>query len=131
MTKKKFKIIIIKNIKFFTQSYLKNMSLKAQISDDETFEKIKTGFKINLIQMKDGETGKMIWDCKNLDLSSPHLTIKISKELLKCKVIKRNVNFSSVDLNLVLLFLILLMIGNKLLKLKKKVFYLLKSYLGN
>ena len=73
------------------------MSLKAQISDDETFEKIKTGFKINLIQMKDGETGKMIWDCKNLDLSSPHLTIKISKELLKCKVIKRNVNFSSVE----------------------------------
>ena len=27
------------------------MSLKAQIGDDETFEKIKSGFKINLIQM--------------------------------------------------------------------------------
>ena len=73
------------------------MSLKAQISDDESFEKIKSGFKINLIQMKDGDTGKMMWDCKDLDLSSPHQTIKISKELLKCKVIKRNVNFSSVE----------------------------------
>ena len=73
------------------------MSLKAQISDDETFEKIKSGFKINLIQMKDGDSGKMMWDCKDWDFSSPNQIVKISKELLKCKIIKRNVNFSSVE----------------------------------
>ena len=73
------------------------MSLIPEISEDESFEKIKNGFKINLIQIKDGDTGKMMQDCKDLDLSSPHQTIKISKELLKCKVIKRNVNFSSVE----------------------------------
>ena len=73
------------------------MSLKPEISEDESFEKIKSGFKINLIQMKDGDSGKMMWDCKDWDLSSPNQTVKISKELLKCKIIKRNVNFSSVE----------------------------------
>ena len=73
------------------------MSLKPEISEDESFEKIKSGFKINLIQMKDGDSGKMMWDCKDWDLSSSNQTVKISKELLKCKIIKRNVNFSSVE----------------------------------
>ena len=73
------------------------MSLKPEISEDESFEKIKSGFKINLIQMKDGDSGKMMWDCKDWDFSSPNKTVKISKELLKCKIIKRNVNFSSVE----------------------------------
>ncbi len=73
------------------------MSLIPEISEDESFEKIKNGFKINLIQMKDGDSGKMMWDCKDWDLSSPNQTVKISKELLKCKIIKRNVNFSSVE----------------------------------
>jgi retinal rod rhodopsin-sensitive cGMP 3',5'-cyclic phosphodiesterase subunit delta len=73
------------------------MSLKPEISEDESFEKIKSGFKINLIQMKDGDSGKMMWDCKDWDFSSSNQTVKISKELLKCKIIKRNVNFSSVE----------------------------------
>ena len=73
------------------------MSLIPEISEDESFEKIKNGFKINLIQMKDGDSGKMMWDCKDWDLSSSNQTVKISKELLKCKIIKRNVNFSSVE----------------------------------
>ena len=73
------------------------MSLKPEISEDESFEKIKSGFKINLIQMKDGDSGKMMWDCKDWDFSSPNQIVKISKELLKCKIIKRNVNFSSVE----------------------------------
>ena len=73
------------------------MSLIPEISEDESFEKIKNGFKINLIQMKDGDSGKMMWDCKDWDFSSSNQTVKISKELLKCKIIKRNVNFSSVE----------------------------------
>ena len=73
------------------------MSLIPEISEDESFEKIKNGFKINLIQMKDGDSGKMMWDCKDWDFSSPNQIVKISKELLKCKIIKRNVNFSSVE----------------------------------
>ena len=73
------------------------MSLIPEISEDESFEKIKNGFKTNLIQMKDGDSGKMMWDCKDWDLSSSNQTVKISKELLKCKIIKRNVNFSSVE----------------------------------
>ncbi len=74
------------------------MSVKAQKSEEDgIFEKIKNGFKINHMQMKDGDNGKIMWDCQSWDLNSPSHTEKITKELLKCKTVIRNVNFSSVE----------------------------------
>ena len=74
------------------------MSVLAQKSEDDgTFEKIKNGFKINHMQMKDGSNGKVMWDCKSWDLNLPSHTEKITKELLKCKTVIRNVNFSSIE----------------------------------
>ena len=63
--------------------------------DDETFNKIKNGFKVNHIQMKNGETGDVMWEVKSWDLTKKTHKINITKELLKCKKIIRNVNFSS------------------------------------
>ena len=63
--------------------------------DDETFNKIKNGFKVNHIQMKNGETGEVMWEVKSWDLTKKTHKISITKELLKCKRIIRNVNFSS------------------------------------
>ena len=63
--------------------------------DDETFEKIKKGFKVNHIQMKNGENGEVMWEVKSWDLNKVSHTENITKELLKCKRIIRNVNFSS------------------------------------
>ena len=59
--------------------------------------KIKQGLKINHMQMKDGSNGKVLWESKNWDLNSSSHTEKLTKELLNCKVVIRNVNFSSVE----------------------------------
>ena len=73
-------------------------SKNVQISEnDELYEKIKSGFKINQMQMKDGDNGKVMWESKNWDLNILTRTEKITKDLLKCKTIIRNVNFSSVE----------------------------------
>ena len=74
------------------------MSTTAQIDDeDEKFSKIKEGFRVNHMQMKDGNNGKVMWEVKSWDLNKPDHTENITKELLKCKIIVRNINFSSVE----------------------------------
>ena len=63
--------------------------------EDETFQKIKKGFRVNHMQMKNGENGEVMWEVKSWDLTKEQHTENITKELLKCKRIIRNVNFSS------------------------------------
>ena len=63
--------------------------------DDETFEKIKKGFKVNHIQMKNGENGQVMWEVNSWHLTKKSHKENITKEILKCKKIIRNVNFSS------------------------------------
>ena len=63
--------------------------------DDETFEKIKKGFKVNHMQMKNGENGQVMWEVNSWDLTKKSHKENITKEILKCKKIIRNVNFSS------------------------------------
>ena len=72
------------------------MSTTAQNGEDEEiFDKIKKGFKVNHMQMKNGENGEVMWEVKSWDLTKENHTENITKELLKCKRIIRNVNFSS------------------------------------
>ena len=74
------------------------MSTTPQIDEeDEVFNKIKEGFKVNHMQMRDGNDGKVMWEVKSWDLTKPNHKEKITKELLKCKIITRNINFSSVE----------------------------------
>ena len=63
--------------------------------DEEAFAKIKKGFRVNHMQMKNGENGEVMWEVKSWDLTKENHTENITKELLKCKRIIRNVNFSS------------------------------------
>ncbi len=51
--------------------------------DDESFEKIKKGFKVNHMQMKNGENGEIMWEVKSWDLTKESHTENITKELLK------------------------------------------------
>ena len=37
--------------------------------DDEKFDKIKAGFRVNHMQMKDGDNGKLMWEVKSWDLN--------------------------------------------------------------
>ena len=75
------------------------MSTTPQIGeeDDEKFNKIKEGFKVNHIQMRNGNNGKARWEVKSWDLTKPNHKENITKELLKCKIITRNINFSSTE----------------------------------
>ena len=74
------------------------MSTTPQIDDeDENFLKIKEGFKVNHMQMRDGDNGKVMWEVGSWDLAKPNHTENITKELLKCKIITRNINFSSAE----------------------------------
>ena len=63
--------------------------------EEESFDKIKNGFRLNHMQMKNGENGEVMWEVKSWDLTKENHTENITKELLKCKRIIRNVNFSS------------------------------------
>ena len=45
--------------------------------------------------MKNGENGEVMWEVKSWDLTKKTHKESITKELLKCKKIIRNVNFSS------------------------------------
>ena len=72
------------------------MSTIAQNDEEEqSFDKIKKGFRLNHMQMKNGENGEVMWEVKSWDLTKENHTENITKELLKCKRIIRNVNFSS------------------------------------
>jgi retinal rod rhodopsin-sensitive cGMP 3',5'-cyclic phosphodiesterase subunit delta len=61
------------------------------------YQLTKKGFKINWMKMKDGTTGKVLWECKEWDLDSENKTEKFPKEMLKCKEVIREINFSSIE----------------------------------
>ena len=65
--------------------------------EDEIIElsRMKKGFKVNHMQMRNGDTGEVMWQVNSWDLDKEFHTENITKNLLKCKKIIRNVNFSS------------------------------------
>ncbi len=58
---------------------------------------IKEGFKINWMKMKDGTKGNTLWECKNWDIDLKTKTEKLPKEILQCKEVVREINFSSIE----------------------------------
>ena len=75
------------------------MSTLAQNDQEEEeiieLSRIKKGFKVNHMQMRNGDTGEVMWQVNSWDLTKEFHTENITKNLLKCKKIIRNVNFSS------------------------------------
>jgi retinal rod rhodopsin-sensitive cGMP 3',5'-cyclic phosphodiesterase subunit delta len=60
----------------------------------DRIEKIREGFRINWMKMKDVSTGKVMWECKGYDLSKNNQE-NLPKEILDCPEIVREINFSS------------------------------------
>lgn len=58
-------------------------------------DQVKSGFKINFLKMKDGENGKCLWEKNDFNLEEVEKNEELPKELLKCKVIVREINFTS------------------------------------
>ncbi|CAI2383690.1 unnamed protein product [Moneuplotes crassus] len=54
------------------------------------------GFKINWMKMKDAETQKLLWECQEWDHNC-ELTERFPKEILECKCVSLEINFSSRD----------------------------------
>ncbi|XP_028393973.1 retinal rod rhodopsin-sensitive cGMP 3',5'-cyclic phosphodiesterase subunit delta-like [Dendronephthya gigantea] len=62
----------------------------------ERAQKIMDGFKLNWINFRDAENGKIIWQGSE-DLSSPETEheARVPKKILKCRAVSREINFSS------------------------------------
>ncbi|KHJ41994.1 GMP-PDE, delta subunit [Trichuris suis] len=59
---------------------------------------VMKGFKLNWMNLRDGETGKLLWQSSE-DLSTPGLEHQahLPATVLKCRVISREINFSSAE----------------------------------
>ncbi|XP_071839857.1 retinal rod rhodopsin-sensitive cGMP 3',5'-cyclic phosphodiesterase subunit delta-like [Apostichopus japonicus] len=61
-------------------------------------EDILKGFKLNWMNLRDAETGRILWQATE-DLSVPgkEHEARVPKRLLKCKSVSREINFSSLE----------------------------------
>lgn len=61
-------------------------------------EDILNGFKLNWMNLRDADTGKMLWQGTD-DLSKPDVEheARVPKKILKCRAVSREINFSSVE----------------------------------
>lgn len=59
-------------------------------------DQILDGFKLNWMNLRDGDSGKIMWQ-GNEDLSVPgqEHEARVPKRILKCKTVSREINFSS------------------------------------
>eukprot|EP00916_Digyalum_oweni_P023348 GHVL01038767.1.p1 GENE.GHVL01038767.1~~GHVL01038767.1.p1 ORF type:complete len:144 (-),score=26.30 GHVL01038767.1:552-983(-) len=53
------------------------------------------GFKINFMNMRDADTGEVMWASEDWNTSQDEQSANVSKGILKCKAISREINFSS------------------------------------
>lgn len=66
------------------------------MANNERAKKIMEGFKLNSMILRDGETGKTMWQGAE-DLSFPGVEheARVPKKILKCKSVSREINFAS------------------------------------
>ncbi|XP_028163895.1 retinal rod rhodopsin-sensitive cGMP 3',5'-cyclic phosphodiesterase subunit delta [Ostrinia nubilalis] len=70
----------------------------AEESKQRRVEDILNGFQVNWMNLRDGDTGKILWQY-NEDLSNPQVEheARVPKRILKCRVVSREMNFSSTE----------------------------------
>ncbi|TRY70448.1 hypothetical protein TCAL_15026 [Tigriopus californicus] len=61
-------------------------------------EDILKGFKVNWMNLRDSDTGKILWQ-GNEDVSLPddEHEARVPKKILKCRAVSREINFSSIE----------------------------------
>merc|ERR1712070_457937 len=65
---------------------------------DEKAKAIVDGFKINWMNMSDSDTGRVLWQSDDWSDMVCDREASIPKEVLKCRAVSREINFSSVEL---------------------------------
>ena len=59
------------------------------------YQKVLEGFKINGMQMKDADSGEVLWSCDNWDMSVLERDEHFPARITKCRAVTRQINFSS------------------------------------
>jgi len=66
------------------------------MSTQEAQRRIMDGFKLNWMNLRDAENGKILWQGSD-DMSVPGVEheARVPKKILKCKAVSREINFTS------------------------------------
>ncbi|XP_018616673.1 retinal rod rhodopsin-sensitive cGMP 3',5'-cyclic phosphodiesterase subunit delta-like isoform X2 [Scleropages formosus] len=65
-------------------------------SNEDRAKEILKGFKLNWMNLRDAETGKVLWQgTEDLSLPGVEHEARVPKKILKCKAVSRELNFSS------------------------------------
>merc|ERR1719190_215194 len=59
---------------------------------------IRAGFRINHMNMRDASTGQILWEHHDWDCSTGETEAQVPREILKCRQVSREINFSSQEL---------------------------------
>ncbi|XP_003385303.1 PREDICTED: retinal rod rhodopsin-sensitive cGMP 3',5'-cyclic phosphodiesterase subunit delta-like [Amphimedon queenslandica] len=68
----------------------------AELSSGGRIQKILDGFKLNWMNLRDAENGKIMWQSyDNLSVPGVEHEARVPKKILKCSQVSREINFSS------------------------------------
>mmetsp|Transcript_50376 Transcript_50376/g.148677 ORF Transcript_50376/g.148677 Transcript_50376/m.148677 type:complete len:173 (-) Transcript_50376:70-588(-) len=67
-----------------------------QAEADAQLETIRRGFRINWMNMRDASTGAILWENHDWDCSN-ETEAQIPREILRCRQVSREINFSSAE----------------------------------
>ncbi|XP_013161573.1 PREDICTED: retinal rod rhodopsin-sensitive cGMP 3',5'-cyclic phosphodiesterase subunit delta [Papilio xuthus] len=72
--------------------------LSVEENRQDRVDTILRGFQINWMNLRDADTGKILWQ-HNEDMSNPDVEheARVPKRILKCRVVSREMNFSSIE----------------------------------
>jgi len=84
-----------KNLNKSNKEKYPNQNLLDENLNTTGLNKIKQGFKINFLKMKDDSNGSILWETSDFDLFDSEKIEDLPKEILECQEIVREINFSS------------------------------------
>ncbi|XP_053600020.1 retinal rod rhodopsin-sensitive cGMP 3',5'-cyclic phosphodiesterase subunit delta [Plodia interpunctella] len=72
--------------------------MTAEEAKQDRVASILNGFQVNWMNLRDADTSKILWQ-HNEDMSNPDVEheARVPKRILKCRVVSREINFSSVE----------------------------------
>jgi len=66
--------------------------------DAAKLESIRAGFRINWMNMRDASTGTIMWENHEWNCGVIETEAAVPKEILKCRQVSREINFSSAEM---------------------------------
>eukprot|EP00931_Biecheleriopsis_adriatica_P075080 TRINITY_DN49028_c0_g1_i1.p1 TRINITY_DN49028_c0_g1~~TRINITY_DN49028_c0_g1_i1.p1 ORF type:complete len:167 (+),score=30.27 TRINITY_DN49028_c0_g1_i1:54-503(+) len=64
--------------------------------EGDQLQAIREGFRINWMHMRDAETGQVMWESQDWDCLQTELEAQVPSQILSCRIVSRQLNFSSV-----------------------------------